>query len=121
MPDEDLKIGPSTEFVTFSMTKIPRPIWDRAKAKAATYRPPLSMRWLLISLLERFAPEEATAAPAVVPEPKPPKPAPKPRLSGAKRRKAAKGAPVDYAPPVPADVTVNTAGMGKAPDLGNSF
>ncbi len=40
----------------YILERIPPDTWDRAKAKAASYAPPMSMRWVLIQLLEKWAP-----------------------------------------------------------------
>lgn len=57
--------------VDYLLKGIPGDLWDRCKHKAEVNSPPLSMRWVLIQLLERWAP--ADAKPQRVRTPKPPK------------------------------------------------
>jgi len=94
--------------VTYNLNGIPGDVWDRAKAKAASYRPPLSMRWVIIQLLEKFAPasEEELAATAAA---NLKKIAP---VRAANARRAKEG-PKPPKPPAPS--------LGDAVDLGDSF
>lgn len=45
-------------FVDYPLKKVPGELWDRVKQKAEAHRPPLTIRWVIISLLEKFAPPE---------------------------------------------------------------
>ncbi len=47
---------PENDVAQYLLNGIPGELWDRAKAKAAAARPPISMRWVLIQGLEAFAP-----------------------------------------------------------------
>lgn len=79
-------------FVDYPLKKVPGELWDRVKQKAEAHRPPLTIRWVIISLLEKFAPPEE----GLKPVPK----ARKPRIKAA-------------APPPPPSTEL--------PDLGDSF
>ena len=62
---------------------IPLDMYRRAQAKAAANKPPLSIRWVLITLLEKWvgpapADESKPAAPKATRKAKTPKAAPKP-------------------------------------------
>ena len=85
----------------YLLKRIPGPLWDRAKAKAAEHRPPLSMRWVLIQLLEKWTDTvpmvtgetRADLSPASVAKP--------PRVRRPATPKAAK--PIPAAPMAPLD------------------
>lgn len=49
--------------VDYILKNVPGELWDRAKAKAAASTPPLTLRWVLISLLERWAPVDGVVQP----------------------------------------------------------
>ncbi len=54
----------------YILERIPPDTWERAKAKAASYKPPMSMRWVLIQLLEKWAPRpKGTRKRKAVPRP----------------------------------------------------
>ena len=84
----------------YLLKRIPGPLWDRAKAKAAEHRPPLSMRWVLIQLLEKWT--ETAPVPIVAGETVSPAPVAKPpRVRRPAAPKAAK--PIPAAPMAPLD------------------
>ncbi len=85
----------------YLLKKIPGDIWDAAKAKAAAQRPALSMRWVLIKLLEKWVEGSPAAAPK-------PKAAPK----------AARAPRVPKTPTPPAGAPSIEGGV---PDLSNIF
>lgn len=90
---------------------IPQATWDQAKAKAAAERPPLSMKWVLIALLEKWVGPPPDTGQSIPPTP----PADK-----AKRAKKPKAEPTaNFQPPTPKASA--PASVPSAPDLGDSF
>ena len=62
----------TNESAAYILKGIDRRLWARAQAKAQGNDPPMSMRWVLIKLLERWVgPDpDPTAAPEPAPKPK---------------------------------------------------
>ena len=58
---------------TYLLRDVPRELWDRAQAKAASLRPPVSMRWLLMTLLEDWVGRKPDTTSGITPtDPYPP-------------------------------------------------
>lgn len=60
--------NPNPKGKTYLLKGVPVDIYEAAQAKAAANRPPLSMRWVLITLLEKWVdqrPPSADAPPRV--------------------------------------------------------
>lgn len=96
--------------IDYLLKGIPKGIYEKAQRFAAEHRPPLAMRWLLITLLEKWVESEkakrrATDPPTETPAPK----------KTAPRRKAK---PVEG---VAVPVRTEPQRLPDAPDLGDSF
>lgn len=89
--------------INYPLNGIPEPLWREAQAFAAAATPPLSMKWVLQSLLERWVESQRKKATA------PPPPAPPERRGTHKRQPKAKATP----PPAPRAI--------EAPDLGDAY
>ena len=50
---------------TYLLKGIPSELWEQAQAKAASQRPPLTMRWALILLLESWINSAETSGSAL--------------------------------------------------------
>ena len=50
---------------TYLLKGIPSELWEQAQAKAASQRPPISMRWALILLIESWINSAETSASAL--------------------------------------------------------
>lgn len=95
-----------TDETAYLLKGIPRATWDAAKDKAANARPPLSMRWVIIQLLERWIQHGKSAETAANPA----------EGNGTARRrvKAPRQPKVGKAKP-------SASGPMDAPDLADSF
>lgn len=72
MPKAGEKKDPNSTTTDYIVKRIPRDLWDRAQAKAAHYKPlPLSMRHVLIELLDRWVGPSEVVSQAATPAPKP--------------------------------------------------
>lgn len=100
MPKAGEKKDPNSTTTDYIVKRIPRDLWDRAQAKAAHYKPlPLSMRHVLIELLDRWVGPGEVVSQAATPAPKPRKVKPQPSPA------------VQNAPSLPVQV----------PELGDAF
>lgn len=101
---------PNPNHQTYLLKGIPKDVYDRAKAKAAAHNPPLSIRWILITLLEKWVnhgaapmgdPVTTDETPIGAQPGKVAKPAKAPRAVKSPKAKAQKvqTAPASYQPP----------------------
>ena len=99
----------------YILKKIPVELWEAAQAKAASRRPPLAMRWVLIKLLERWV---VKGKPLTHGEPATDDPPTDPPVTAIKKalRKRAPSKPRK----LPA-VSTPPAIVSEAPDLADSF
>lgn len=91
---------PAEDQIDF-MVRLPADLHERAMTKAKATRPPSSLRWIIIQLLERYAPA-----------PEPPK-----RVSKPKREPKERHGKI----PIPKTIPAVPSGSHVTPDLGDSF
>ena len=65
MPNNKSAAAHTPDSKTYLLKRIPAELWEQAQAKAASQRPPISMRWALILLLESWINSAETSGSAL--------------------------------------------------------